>query len=409
MVIDTEKLKKELEEAGQGQLLGTVDAAEKLAGIDLELVSGLYRLAREGARPDEGNITPIPVTVAEELPKGVRAKYVAEGERLIREGAFASVTMAGGQGTRLGHTGPKGTFDLGVREHSLFEIQASRLLRRAASSGGGRQIPWYIMTSEENDGATRRFFEDNAYFGYDRDNVFFFTQFMLPMLDFEGRIVRDRPDSIKMGADGHGGIFRAMDRRGVIRDMEKRGIRYAFVGGIDNVLVKLCDPLFIGFASLNGYPCAGKSLIKRDPYEKAGVFCLRDGRPYVVEYTEISDEMARATDARGDFIYGDAHILCNIFSVDALKDAGAEGLPYHVAVKKTQFVNGAGEVVVPDKPNAYKFEAFIFDAFCRYPEMGILRVRREDEFAPLKNKTGEDSVETARALYESALERNMLD
>lgn len=409
MVIDTEKLKKELTDAGQEGLVRIIDAAEQTAKIDLDLAGRLYRIATEGVKSEEGDITPIPVTVAAELSPKIRQKYIDEGEKLIREGAFAAVTMAGGQGTRLGHDGPKGTYDLGVEEHSLFEIQASRLLRRAKISGCDRQIPWYIMTSEENDAATRSFFVDNGYFGYDPANVRFFTQFMLPMIDFQGKIVRDRPDSIKTGADGHGGIFRAMHERGIISDMESRGIKYAFVGGIDNVLVKLCDPLFIGFASVNGYPCAGKSLIKRGPYEKAGVFCLKNGRPYVVEYTEISKEMAEATDEKGDYLYGDLHILCNIFSIDALKNAGGEGLPYHVAVKKTKYVNEEGEVVTPAEPNAYKFEAFIFDAFCRFPEMGILRVKREDEFAPLKNKEGEDSAVTARAMYESARERNMLD
>ena len=407
--MDLESLKTELNKYGQSELTALIEAALTISKIDLELVSRLYDMARAGnAGGAEGAITPIPVTVADELAPALRRKYIEAGEELIRTGGFAAVTMAGGQGTRLGHNGPKGTFDIGVEEHSLFEIQAKRLLRRAAKCGAA-QIPWYIMTSEENDAATRAFFEENGWFGYDPANVRFFTQFMLPMVDFDGKIVRDTPVSVKMGADGHGGIFRAMHARGIVSDMKERGIKYAFIGGIDNVLVKLCDPLFIGFAYLNRYPCAGKSLIKRDPYEKAGVFCLKDGRPYVVEYTEISDEMAKAVNDKNEFIYGDAHILCNIFSVDALEDAGSEGLPYHVAVKKTKFVDEDGQIVMPDKPNAYKFEAFIFDAFCRYEKMGILRVKREDEFAPVKNREGEDSPETARELYRSAKERNMLD
>lgn len=410
MIIDTGKLKLELEKNAQNELTGIIDAAETVSKIDFGLVSRLYEKARYGAAPEEsGTISPIPVTAADGIDPGTRRRYTEAGEKLIREGGFAAVTMAGGQGTRLGHSGPKGTYDISVPESSLFEIQARRLLRRASISGGGRQIPWYIMTSEENDAATRDFFEKNGYFGYDRENVRFFTQFMLPMISFDGKIVRDRPDSIKMGADGHGGIFRAMHAHGIVDDMKARGVKYVFIGGIDNVLVKLCDPLFIGFAYVNGYPCAGKSLIKRDPFEKAGVFCLKNGRPYVVEYTEISDEMAKATDSKGELVYGDAHILCNIFSTAALIEAGSEGLPYHVARKKTKYVDGNGNVCEPEEPNAYKFEAFIFDAFSRYENMGILRVKREDEFAPVKNKEGEDSPETARALYESAKARGMLD
>ncbi len=408
--MELKELSRKLKEYGQNELAEIIDTAGTISGIDLELVSKLYCMASEGV-PEEtgGDIAPIPVTVAADLSAEERDKYFRKGEELIRNGEFAAVTMAGGQGTRLGHNGPKGTFDIGVREHSLFEIQANRLLRRLSISGGGRQIPWYIMTSEENDHATRAFFEANGYFGYLPENVRFFTQFMLPMVGFDGKIIRNTPVSVKMGADGHGGIFRAMKAKGIVSDMKARGIKYAFVGGIDNVLVKLCDPLFIGFAYVNGFKCAGKSLIKRDPYEKAGVFCLKDSRPYVVEYTEISDEMAKAVDENGEFIYGDAHILCNIFSIDAFEEAGDEGLPYHVAVKKTDFVDGSGAVVHPDKPNAYKFEAFIFDAFRRYEKMGILRVKREDEFAPVKNREGEDSPATAKALYEDAEARGMLD
>ncbi|MBO5076708.1 MAG: UDPGP type 1 family protein [Clostridia bacterium] len=425
--MELDLIKKKLEAYGQSRLLEGLgdprfcddcraEFIKKLEGIDFDLVRRLYEQAAAGASPagagtDGGpeQIAPIPVTDSGKLTPEQRGQYIAAGEAIIARGEFAAVTMAGGQGTRLGHNGPKGTYDIGVAEHSLFEIQASRLLRRAACSANGRQIPWYIMTSEENDAATREFFALHGYFGYDPANVRFFTQFMLPMVAFDGGIVRDGPLSVKMGADGHGGIFRAMHAHGITADMKARGVKYVFIGGIDNVLVKLCDPLFIGFTAACGTPCAGKSLIKRDPYEKAGVFCLRNGRPSVIEYTEISKEMAEARDARGEFVYGDAHILCNMFTVDALDAAGSEGLPYHVAVKKTKYIDDRGQLAEPAAPNAYKFEAFIFDAFSRADNMGILRVRREDEFAPVKNREGEDSPDTARALYESARERGALD
>ena len=195
--MDLETLKTELNKYGQSELTALIDAAVTISKIDLGLVSKLYDMARAGkAGGAEGAITPIPVTVAAELAPAVRRKYIEAGEELIRTGGFAAVTMAGGQGTRLGHNGPKGTFDIGVEEHSLFEIQAKRLLRRAALCGAA-QIPWYIMTSEENDAATRAFFVENGWFGYDPANVRFFTQFMLPMVDFDGKIVRDTPVSVK--------------------------------------------------------------------------------------------------------------------------------------------------------------------------------------------------------------------
>ncbi len=381
---------------------------ESVANIDFEQMQELYQLAKRGEVSGTGTITPISVTEKTGVSQEVLKAWEDYGMKLMAEGRFAAVTMAGGQGTRLGHNGPKGTYDIGLESGaSLFQIQCDRLKRR--SEACGHSIPWYIMTSRENHKDTVAFFEAHDYFGYNKEDILFFRQFMLPMIDFDGKVVMDSKATIKEGADGHGGIFRAMAACGIVEDMRKRGVEWIFVGGIDNVLVKLCDPTFVGFLAKNGYRLGGKSLIKRDAKEKAGVFCKRDGKPYVVEYTEISDEMAELRDDQGTFVYGDAHILCNMFRIDALEAMGSKGLPYHVAVKKAPYVNEDGQVVTPEAPNAYKFEAFIFDAFSQYDEMGILRVERETEFAPLKNKSGEDSPETARALYTAAETKGALD
>lgn len=393
---------EELSKAEQAALV------EAVSNIDFEQMQELYQLAKSGEVSGQGAITPIPVTQKDAVSKETLADWEAYGMKLMQEGRFAAVTMAGGQGTRLGHNGPKGTYDIGLEDGaSLFQIQCDRLKRRCLSCG--HSIPWYIMTSRENHNDTVAFFEAHDYFGYNKADILFFRQFMLPMIDFDGKIVMDSKATIKEGADGHGGIFRAMAACGIVADMRRRGVEWIFVGGIDNVLVKLCDPLFVGFLGKNGYRLGGKSLIKRDAKEKAGVFCKRDGKPYVVEYTEISDEMAELRDESGTFVYGDAHILCNMFHIDALEAMGSKGLPYHVAVKKAPYINAEGQVVTPEKPNAYKFEAFIFDAFSQYDDMGILRVDRETEFAPVKNKSGEDSPETARALYAGAAAKHALD
>lgn len=392
----------EISEAEQKALV------DSILNVDFVQMQKLYEMAKRGEVSGEGVLTPIPVTEKAKVSEAVRASWESFGMKILAGGYFAAVTMAGGQGTRLGHNGPKGTYDIGLESGaSLFQIQCDRLKRR--SHACGHSIPWYIMTSRENHADTVAFFEKNNYFGYNKEDIMFFRQFMLPMIDFDGKIVMDSKATMKEGADGHGGIFRAMAACGVIEDMKKRGIQWIFVGGIDNVLVKLCDPLFVGFLAKNGYRLGGKSLIKRDAKEKAGVFCKRDGKPYVVEYTEISDEMAELRDEQGTFVYGDAHILCNMFRIDALEAMGSQGLPYHVAVKKASYVGADGTVITPDRPNAYKFEAFIFDAFSQYDEMGILRVDRETEFAPVKNKSGEDSPETARALYLAAEAGNALD
>lgn len=386
----------ELTEKQQESLL------DQILSIDFELMCNLYKQAQAemvGGAEIKGEITPIGCTEKKNLTEEQLAAYDAKGRELMKNGQFAAVTMAGGQGTRLGHNGPKGTYDIGLDSHmSLFEIQAMRLKKKKEELGVN--IPWYIMTSKENDAATKAHFEANNYFGYDKDSIMFFVQCMLPMIHTDGKVVLCEKWKIKEGADGHGGIFTAMIKSGVAADIKKRGVKWLFVGGIDNVLVRLCDPVFVGYMEESGKMIGGKSLIKRDPYEKAGVFCKRDGKPYVIEYTEISKEMAEMVDNDGQYIYGDAHILCNMFNASVFDIMGDKGLPYHTAFKKTAYIDANGNEVTPEKPNAYKFEAFIFDAFNFFDDMAILRIKREEEFAPVKNKEGEDSPATAKALYQ---------
>ena len=370
---------------------------KQLQNIDIETAQNLFA-KKEEEYSENSVIEPIPCEIEADLTEEQRNKYIQEGFEIMKNGEFAVVTMAGGQGTRLGHNGPKGTYYVNVPEAvSLFEIQCRRIKKRAKECG--RNIPWYIMTSEENDSETKVFFEKNNYFGYPKSDIVFFKQYMLPMLDEEGKLILEEKYKLKEGADGHGGIFRAMLGRGVIEDMKKRGIKWIFTCGIDNILVQLADPCFLGYISSNGYKLGGKSLIKREPYEKAGVFCKKDGKPFVIEYTEISAELAELKDENGEFVYGDAHILCNMINIEVFEKMGDKGLPYHVAHKKASFINDEGVKIMPEKPNAYKYEAFIFDAFAYYDDMGIFRIKREHEFAPIKNKSGEDSPESAEKLY----------
>ncbi len=370
----------------------------QIHGIDFALVQALYRKVAEGRLPETGEITPISCIEKSMLSGQSIKHYEKTGQKIMESGGFAAVTMAGGQGTRLGYDGPKGTFDIGLPSHwSLFQIQCERLKKQSRACG--RAIPWYIMTSRENDHETKQFFEVNRYFGYDKNAITFFTQCMLPMVHTDGRIVLEKPGKIKEGADGHGGIFRAMRLSGVLDDMKQRGIQWIFVGGIDNVLTRLCDPFFVGYVKESGCLLGGKSLLKRDAAEKVGVFCRRAGKPCVVEYTEISSEMTEWRDAAGRFIYGDAHILCNLFHISVFDMMGEKGLPYHAARKQTISVMPENGGAHGGTHTAYKFEAFIFDAFGYFDDMALLRVVREEEFAPVKNRTGEDSPETAQALY----------
>ena len=306
--------------------------------------------------------------------------------------------MAGGQGTRLGHKGPKGTFMLGTTPNkSLFEILCDNL--KEAKEKYNAVIPWYIMTSNENNDETVRFFESNNYFNYPKELIKFFKQGELPMLDTEGRVLVGEDGLIKQAADGHGGIFEAMFKNNVFDDMKQKNIEWVFVGPVDNPLSKLVDEEAIGLAIEKDVMGLGKSLVKLNPEEKVGVFCIKNGRPSVVEYTEITDEMARATNEKGDLVYGESHINCNMFNIKGLEKIGSNKLPYHVAFKKANYMDKSGNIIVAEEPNAYKFESFIFDAFGKLDNMLIYRVKREEEFSPVKNATGVDSAETAREAY----------
>ncbi len=370
---------------------------DQIENIDLDMVANLYN---ERNKIDTcGNlIEPIEYVDRLKLNSKETEVYTKIGMEAISRGELAFATLAGGQGTRLGHSGPKGTFVLEpTPSKSLFEIMCDSL--KLAKEMYNVYIPWYIMTSRENNNDTVRFFEENNYFNYPKDMVKFFKQGELPMLQADGKIILESKNKIKEAADGHGGIFEAMHKNGIVQDMETRGAKWVFVGGIDNVLLKMVDPLFLGLAIAKGVKLAGKSIVKANPEEKVGVFCKRNSRPSVVEYTEITDDMAHATDGNGELLYGESHILCNMFSIEALKQIGDEKLPYHAAFKKCAFIDENGDEITPDTPNAYKFETFIFDAFSKFEDMLIYRTVREEEFAPIKNKEGVDSPETARVLY----------
>ncbi len=388
----------ELDEKQKDRLL------KQIENIDLTLTSKLYN-ERNNMLVMDDLIEPIEYIDKYRLSDSEMKIHINVGEQAIKRGELAFATLAGGQGTRLGHKGPKGTFVLAPTPNkSLFEIMCDTL--KKAKEIYDVYIPWYIMTSRENNDDTVSFFEINNYFGYPKEMVKFFKQEELPMVQADGKIVLENKYTVKEAADGHGGIFEAIYKNEILKDMESKGVKWVFIGGIDNVLLKMVDPLFMGLAIEKGVNLAGKSIVKANPEEKVGVFCKRNGRPSVVEYTEITQEMAYESDEQGELLYGESHILCNMFSIDALKQIEKERLPYHTAFKKTDYVDEFGRIITPPMPNAYKFETFIFDAFSKFEDMLILRVAREEEFAPIKNKEGVDSPETARKLYNEYMEKS---
>ncbi len=385
---------EELSEEEKNQLL------DEILSLDFKQLQKLYESTKTKPSFENSKIEPIPYITKANLSKEELEEYQKIGDEIIEKGQLAVVTMAGGQGTRLGHNGPKGTFDIGLKSHKpIFEILCDTL--KQARDRYHVDIPWYLMTSDENHQDTVDFFEKHHYFDYPKEAVQFFRQGKLPMLDPQGKILLDEKGMMKQAADGHGGIFEAMRKNGVIEDLKEKGIKWIFIGGIDNILAKMVDPVLTGIATKKHTLAAGKSVVKANPLEKVGVFCKRDGKPSVIEYTEISEQMAHATDANGELLYGESHILCNQFHIDILEKLAKNKLPYHVAFKKASYRALNGEMVVPEAPNAYKFEAFLFDAFSLIDEMTIMRVKREEEFAPVKNKEGVDSPQTAKALYEA--------
>ena len=369
---------------------------QQIMSIEYEQIQKLYEKTKEKEVDKHDKIEPISFVDKDKMTIEEKERRIKIGEEKIKNGKLAYVTMAGGQGTRLGHVGPKGTFEL-IEGKTLFELICDTL--KQANKKYNISIPWYIMTSRENNDETVKFFETKNYFSYNKEDIFFFKQGELPMINVEGKILLDGNGFVKEAADGHGGTFESIVKNNILEDMKKRNIEWVFISGIDNPLVKMVDPLFIGLAEENNSLVAGKSLVKTCPEEKVGVFCKRNGKPSVIEYTEISNQMAEQRDKNGELSYGEAHILTNMFHLKALEQIGENKLPYHSAFKKAEYLDRNGNVVKPELPNAYKFESFIFDAFEKLDNMTIMRVKREEEFAPVKNAIGVDSPQTAKTLY----------
>ena len=321
------------------------------------------------------------------------------GEDIIANNQYAVVTMAGGQGTRLGHKGPKGTFILNVKPEpkSLFQIIAENLIK--TNNKYGIILNWYIMTSTENNDETVKYFEDNNYFGYNSENVKFFKQGNLPLLSEAGKLVVNSEYRIKYAASGNGTIYEAMLNDGIIDDMKKKGIKWVFIGSVDNALLNMVDPMLLGLTKKRGTEIASKTIVKNSPYEKVGVFCKKNGKPGVIEYSEIPESLIEEVDEHGELMYGESHIMCNLYTLDAIEKIANVELPYHSAHKKVDFMQEDGNMFFAKEPNGYKYEAFIFDGFELFDDITLYRGKREEDFAPVKNAEGVDSPESAAKLY----------
>ncbi len=378
---------------------------DQINQIDFHQIMELYDNTKKETEIKENKIESISYIDKEKIVKEQKEELDSLGQEIIQNGEYAVVTMAGGQGTRLGHTGPKGTFKLDVygKGKYLFEILIDNL--KEANKKYNTTIPWYIMTSKENNKETVQFLEKNNYFGYDKNYVTIFMQSGLPLVDKEGKVLINKDLKIKEASDGNGGTYSSLRASGCLADMKEKGIKWVFIGGVDNVLLKMADVTLIGMAVKKGVQIASKSVVKANPHEKVGVFCKMNGHPKIIEYAELSEKMAEEIDENGELKYGESNIMCHLYTIDAIEKISKETLVYHSAFKKNSYLDKNRKEVIPKEPNSYKFESFIFDAFEFFDEMALLRVKREEEFAPVKNREGVDSPKTAKELYEKYWEK----
>lgn len=381
------KYYEELNEQERAKLLAQIEQT------DFEVLSLCGK--KEELNP-RGEIAPIKVMQLAEIEEKKEA-FTACGLEAIRAGKVGAVLLAGGMGTRLGSDAPKGVYNIGLtKEVFIFQRLVENLLEvvRQAQTW----IPLYVMTSDKNHDMTVAFFEEKDYFGYKPEYVTFFMQDMAPASDYQGRVYLEAKDKISTSPNGNGGWFLSMMKSGVADRMKEAGVEWLNVFAVDNVLQRIADPCFVGATISTGSAVGAKVVKKNAPDEKVGAMCLEDGRPSIVEYYEMTQELMDAKDEQGEPAYNFGVILNYLFRVRDLEEIVARRLPLHIVEKKIPYLNEQGELVKPEEPNGYKFEQLVLDMIHELDSCLPYEVVRNYEFAPIKNKTGIDSVESARAL-----------
>ncbi|MCH5179776.1 MAG: UDPGP type 1 family protein [Erysipelotrichales bacterium] len=321
--------------------------------------------------------------------------YMQIGKEAIKNGKVGAVLLAGGQGTRLGSDAPKGTYDIGLTKPLyIFEQLISNLLNVCKKCD--TFVPLFIMTSEKNDKDTKDFFEQHNYFGYPKSHVRFFVQEMAPSVDFNGKLLLEEKAKLALSPNGNGGWYSSLENADVLKDFPE--LEWLNVFAVDNVLQRIADPIFIGATIASGLNSGAKVVRKCSPSERVGVLCLEDGLPSVIEYYELTDEMANQIGDDGNLAYSFGVILNYLFNLPKLREIASERIPVHIVKKKIPHLDDNGNLVKPEQENGYKFETLILDMIKLMGSCLPFEVEREKEFAPIKNKTGVDSVESAREL-----------
>ena len=385
-------------EDGKDRLLRQLDT------VDFDELSDLYR-KHTGEEPSSprGKISPADaISIPKEKDQIEAAAKAAEiGEQAIRAGEVAVFLVAGGQATRLGIDAPKGTLQITpVKKKSIFKHHAEKII--ALSNRHKAVIPFYVMTSETNDSATREFFESTDYFGLNPADVFFFTQEMTPALDLDGKLILDAKDHIFSNPNGHGGSISSLKSSGALADMQAREIKHIFYFQVDNVLIKIADPVFLGYHIERGAEMSAKVAPKRDPEEKVGVVCRVGSEIAVIEYSDLPDKLTYARNEDGTLRFSGGNLAIHVLDVGFVERVNSErhSLPYHIAQKSIPFLDEDGALVKSEEKNGLKFEKFVFDALGSARETVVMEVVREEEFAPIKNADGEDSPASALELLQ---------
>ena len=369
---------------------------ELLAQIELTDFDVTALCTKENKEVAKGVITPLAAMQLPEIDRR-REEFRTAGVDAIKKGKVGAVLLAGGMGTRLGSDNPKGMYNIGItKDVYIFERIISNLMDVVRETSVW--IHLFIMTSDKNHEATVKFFKEKEYFGYNEEYVTFFMQDMAPAADYSGKVYMEEKGRIATSPNGNGGWFTSMAKWGVLDIVKNAGIEWLNVFAVDNVLQRIADPVFVGATILKDAAVGSKVVRKAARDEKVGVMCLEDGRPSIVEYYELTDEMLDAKDDEGGYLYNFGVILNYLFKVHDLEEIMNKHMPLHIVEKKIPYINDDGEIVKPDEPNGYKFEMLVLDMIHLLDSCLPFEVVREKEFAPIKNKTGVDSVETAREL-----------
>lgn len=378
---------KELTEKEKKSLLDQVDK------LDL----GLLDLVQNGVKEvPKGKLEPLGAVTLDKIQQQ-RETYEKTGIDAIRAGRVGAVLLAGGQGTRLGLDKPKGMLNVGLKkERYLFEQLICNLMEVVNQTEAW--VPLFIMTSEKNNEDTVEFFKEHDYFDYNPDFVYFFVQEMAPAASYEGKIYLEEKGRIATSPNGNGGWFSSLAKAGLLEKIQQLGVEYLNVFSVDNVLQKIADPVFVGATLQENCVCGSKVVAKAEPNERVGVLCLEDGRPSIVEYYEMTDEIIHSRDEEGRLLYNYGVILNYLFEVKTLTEIMNQNMPIHVVEKKIPYINGEGELIKPKEPNGYKFETLVLDMIHMMHNCLSFEVERNREFAPIKNRVGVDSLESARVL-----------